>query len=145
MVFLKLDKTIPIQEVNITGGEQPLRVGVGEFINRLLDTKKYMVSLYTNLNNDRIFGVIPNSKFRIIATYHHDDDPVKYVKRYRKCRKIYRVILEEIDYQVIYGSRIKPYEKQGKGIGGQSDRFAIAPDGNAFLDMNRFFKHLRYE
>jgi len=145
-VLRKIEKTILIQEINITGGEPLLRVGIAEFINKLLDSKKCVVSLYTNLCSNLADSIIANPRFRIVTTYHHRDDPVKYLELYRHYKRKHRVVLEEIDYKVLdYTDYIKPYEIQAPGVGGQTDRFAIAPDGEVFLDMQRFYKHMRYK
>jgi len=141
-LLLNLFKFIDVSEVIITGGEPTLRPDLSELINFILDQGKCVV-LHSNLATTYGLAVWPTNKFRILSTYHIQDNETRYTRIYKRYASKYRVDAYEIEGSMLSFTRSKPFEVQGAGLSGMTERFAIAPDGYMFASMEMFFKHLR--
>ena len=143
-VLDNLFKFIDISEVIITGGEPTLRWDLGLLVNFILDKGKCVV-LHSNLATQNGMTIKQTNRFRILSTYHRQDNKGKYLKMYKMYARKYKVDATEIEDNQLDVTRSKPFEKQGAGLSGMTERFAIAPDGYMFASMPMFFKHLRGE
>ena len=141
LLLLNLFRFMPIREIYITGGEPTLRDDVSDLINFLLGEDK-CVTMHSTLWTDNAMNIIKTDKFRILSTFHRDDNKERYIKNLNQYQSKYRVDVTEIGKQQLSMSTVKPFELQGEGIAGQTERFAISPDGHIFVRMGMFYKHM---
>lgn len=135
---------IKVNEVIITGGE-PLRIGYSIELIKWLLNKGYFVSLYSNLITNPyelecIFSDLKNKRFKVISTYHHQSNINVFMKSVEAIERIgIEIEIHEIDYQEIYGSKVKPLEIIEKEV--SKNILRISPDGMIFtncFDRNKY-------
>jgi len=131
---------IKLREVVISGGEPTIYSGYTELINWLLD-EGYFVVVNSNLS---VFSgdIKPSYRFRIMSTYHHSANRIRWEKNYRAYAKKYRIDVDEIGQAELQYSRVKPYCKVDEArdyVAG----FYYGPDGTLNTSFWEVLK--RYE
>jgi organic radical activating enzyme len=133
---------VPINEVVISGGEPTLRPDISNIVNHVL-SKGCFVTLFTNFATGYGNKINNTYKFRIVTTFHKDDDKEHYTRIFEKYKK-YHVIIEEIESNFINN---KSRSKEKMKIGSwpveniMRERLVISPDGQVFLNAKAFFEH----
>ena len=121
-----------LREVILTGGEPTLLPYFVELCEWILFTKRWHLTIFSNLSNLKLLEVKPSIRLRIGATLHHHVDPIAFDVLYRKINKIHRVDVEEIDYGVLPYSVVKPFLKEGE-IKNLVACIRVAPDQTIHL------------
>lgn len=123
---------VKVNEIFLSGGEPVLIGGFNKLVNHL--TKKYLVTIFSNLHNPEVWDSINKTdRIRIQATYHKSDDKVRFLNAYERISKKHRVDVDEIGIQELSFSKLKTCLTEfshSKDI--EPDTFSIAPDGNIF-------------
>jgi hypothetical protein len=139
--ILNFEKDHKIKEVSITGGEPTLKSYLPELINWLL-SRKYHVILYTNLFDAIILQQVKVSyRFKVVATFHHKDNPIQFLRQYQYLSSRYNVDVDEIEdglpkrfsFSKLKSQYGKEYLKSN-GIG-----YRISPDGTLFNNCWNMF------
>lgn len=117
---------LPLREVVISGGEPTIYDGYADLVNRLLDAGYYVV-VNSNLTVFRD-DVNPSHRFRILATYHHSANRIRWEKNYRAYSKKYRVDAVEIGQSDLDYTRTKEFCKVEEAKT-YSPGFYYGPDG----------------
>jgi len=98
-----------VNSVRISGGEPMLYRDITLLINSLLEDK-YYVRLVTNLIVNDISGVLPNPRFRILATYHKDSmtnkQKERFILNYHRYKKDYLIDVRELGLKTLPFTRI---------------------------------------
>ena len=98
-----------IREVYVSGGEPSIVKYMPELVNWLIG-KGFHVLMFSNLYNpDRILQINKSYRFKVQATYHQCDDLKRFDEAYKKVIKKHRVDVDEIGYQSLSYSKVKPF------------------------------------
>jgi len=101
-----------VSYVGICGGEPTIVKGLPDLVNYLLNTGR-KVCIFTNLWNVAPFQwTQASSRLQIQATYHHDDDPVRFTTAYSEVTRMgHKVEAVEIDNQSkkLPFTKLKPF------------------------------------
>lgn len=120
---------IPIREICITGGEPTLSPIFVDLVKWLLE-KGYHVLVYSNLANYKRFLEIPKSyRFSIVASFHHEDDIIRFTQAYKEIYKKHRIDVDEIDCGLLSFSRVKKMIGKSEMIK-DNHSFVFRPDGS---------------
>ena len=100
--------TVKIREVIVTGGEPTLYPHFAELVSWLL-AQGYHVKVQTNLTNPHLFYLIkPSHRLRIVATYHHQEDPQKFNTFYQIVKQLHRIDAHELGTKALPYSTLMP-------------------------------------
>jgi hypothetical protein len=123
---------VRVREIYICGGEPTVYPQFTELINWLL-SEGYHIVVYTNLSHpEKLLEIPKNYRFSVLATFHHDDDPERFVSAYEAVYKVHRIDVDEIDYGVLPFSRVKPFmTREDYRVANKC--FIFSPDRQIFL------------
>jgi hypothetical protein len=84
------------REVKLCGGEVTWIPWMPELANWLLE-QGYHVLLVTNLGNEiAVMRVRPHYRFKVWATYHSCDDPVRFLTSYERVKQVHEMEVQEL-------------------------------------------------
>jgi organic radical activating enzyme len=118
-------QSIKVNEIFICGGEPTLVNYIAELANWILDMGFHLI-LYSNLyRGDRLLAIKKTYRFKIQATFHHKDNPRRFLEQYNDLIKKHRVDVDEISDglpKVFKFSKLKPqfdkadFQRTGFGL-----------------------------
>ena len=146
--WLKIIDKVPwkIKEIWISGGEPSIYPDIVPLVEGLLD-RKYLITIFTNLTNDKLSELPKSDLIRIEATFHSRAGHTKanFIKNLNKIKN--RVDVVEIDNNLLPFSKSKPWNcdiEDAKRI--RKHSIYIGPDGDiAFCAYDETMKTIKWQ
>lgn len=129
---------VRIKEIFITGGEPTIMPYFSDLVNWITD-RRTLVTIFTNLYN-LTDNLNPSPYLRINATYHHHVDEIDFRHNYNEMkRRGFQITVDEIGYQLLYFSDLKPEITDIDDLKLDNDKLRISPSGHIYTTCYDLF------